>query len=43
MLMRHIDGVVTWARYRLTNAALEGNNCRVRAISQRAHGYRNPN
>lgn len=43
MLMRHIDGVVAWARYRLTNAALEGNNSRVRAISQRAHGYRNPN
>ena len=43
MLMRHIDGVVAWARYRLTNAALEGNNARVRAISQRAHGYRNPN
>jgi transposase len=43
MLMRHIDGVVAWARHRLTNAALEGNNSRVRAISQRAHGYRNPN
>jgi transposase len=43
MLMRHIDGVVSWARHRLTNAALEGNNSRVRAISQRAHGYRNPN
>jgi transposase len=44
MLMRHIDGVVAWARHRLTNAALEGNNNRVRAISQRAraHGYRNP-
>jgi len=43
MLMRHIDGVVAWARYHLTNAALEGNNARVRATSQRAHGYRNPN
>jgi transposase len=43
MLMRHIDGVISWARHRLTNAALEGNNSRVRAISQRAHGYRNPN
>ena len=43
MLMRHIDGVVAWARFRMTNAALEGNNSRVRAISQRAHGYRNPN
>jgi transposase len=43
MLLRYIDGVVAWARHRLTNAALEGNNSRVRAISQRAHGYRNPN
>jgi transposase len=43
MLMRHIDCVLAWARYHLTNAALEGNNARVRAISQRAHGYRNPN
>jgi transposase len=43
MLIRHIDGVVAWARHRMTNAALEGNNARIRAISQRAHGYRNPN
>ena len=42
MLMRHVDGVVAWARCRLTNAALEGNNSRIRAISQRGHGYRNP-
>ncbi len=41
-LMRHIDGVCAWAPLRLTNAALEGNNSRVRGISQRAHGYRNP-
>jgi transposase len=43
MLMRHIDGVVAWARLRLTNAALEGNNSRIRGLSQRARGYRNPN
>src|SRR5882762_8083099 len=36
MLMHHIDGVLAWARYHLTNAAVEGNNARVRAISQRA-------
>ena len=42
MLVHHRDGVVAWARYRLTYAALEGNNSRVRAISQRGHGYRNP-
>lgn len=36
MLMRHIDGVTAWAPLRLTNAALEGNNSRVRGLSQRA-------
>lgn len=35
MLMRHLDGVVAWARHRLTNAALEGNS-RVRGLRQRA-------
>ena len=43
MLMRHKAGVVAWAKHRLSNAALEGNNTRVRATSQRARGYRNPN
>jgi transposase len=43
MLMRHRAGVIAWAKHRLSNAALEGNNTRVRAISQRARGYRNPN
>lgn len=43
MLARHMDGVTAWAEHRLTNAALEGNNSRVRGLSQRAHGYRNPN
>ena len=43
LLMRHIDGVVAWAKHWLSNAALEGNNTRVRCISQRGRGYRNPN
>ncbi len=43
MLVAHMAGVLAWARHRLTNAALESNNARVRAISQRGHGYRNPN
>lgn len=30
------------AKHGLSNAALEGNNSRVRGISQRGHGYRNP-
>jgi len=43
MLERHMDGVTAWAEHRMTNAALEGNNSRIRGLSQRAHGYRNPN
>jgi transposase len=44
MLLRHTGRVVEWACYRLTNTALEVNNNRcARAISPRAHGYRNPN
>jgi transposase len=42
MLWRHIDGVTAWAEYRLTNAAVESNNSRIRGLSQRARGYRNP-
>ena len=30
LLMRHVAGAVTWARFRLTNTALESNNSRVR-------------
>jgi transposase len=42
MLYRHLAGVLAWTRHRLTNAALEGNNSKVRGISHRARGYRNP-
>jgi transposase len=42
MLYRHAAGVLAWAKHHLSNAALEGNNARVRGISIRARGYRNP-
>jgi transposase len=42
MIERHMDGVIAWVRGRMTNAALEGNNSHIRGLSQRAHGYRNP-
>ncbi|HEX7508956.1 MAG TPA: ISL3 family transposase, partial [Polyangia bacterium] len=42
MIERHWSGVIAWAKHGLSNAALEGNNSRVRGISQRGHGYRNP-
>ncbi len=40
---KHMAGVIAWAKHHLSNAALEGNNSRVRGISIRARGYRNPN
>lgn len=42
MIERHKVGVTNWARWHLTNAALEGNNRSIRGLSHRAHGYRNP-
>ena len=42
MIYRHWRGVIAWADWHLSNAALEGNNSRIRGLSQRAHGYRNP-
>lgn len=42
MIERHRVGVTNWARWHLTNAALEGNNRSIRGLSHRAHGYRNP-
>jgi len=41
MLFDHLDGVLAWATERLSNAALEGNNARIRSLSHRAHGFRN--
>ena len=42
MIARHALGVLAWIRHRITNAAVESNNSRMRAISQRGRGYRNP-
>ena len=42
MIRSHAAGVLAWVRHRLTNAALESHNARVRSLSLRAHGYRNP-
>jgi transposase len=42
MIARHWAGVLAWAKHHMSNAALEGNNAKVRGLSNRAHGYRNP-
>ncbi|MEK6815926.1 MAG: ISL3 family transposase [Nitrospirota bacterium] len=41
MIFTHLDGVLAWATERMTNAALEGNNARIRSLSHRGHGFRN--
>jgi len=41
MLWSHLSGVLNYATWPLTNAALEGNNSRIRGLSHRARGYRN--
>ncbi|MBI2460428.1 MAG: transposase [Candidatus Rokubacteria bacterium] len=33
---------LAWTRGRVTNGALEGMNSKVKLVSHRAHGYRNP-
>jgi transposase len=40
MVARHIEGVVGYAIHGMTNAALEGNNSRIRGLSHRARGFR---
>ncbi len=39
---RHSFGVLAWAKHGLSNVALQGNRSRSAAISQRGHGYDNP-
>ena len=40
MIRSHLDGILVWTRLRISNAALEGMNNKVKAISHRAYGFR---
>ena len=40
MIRSHLDGILVWTRLRISNAALEGMNNQVKAISHRAYGFR---
>jgi hypothetical protein len=42
MIERHWYGVLPAPEHRLSNAALDSNNPRIRGISQRGHGYATP-
>ena len=39
MIRRHLDGIVAWARTRLTNGFLEALNGLFQAAKRRARGY----
>jgi transposase len=39
-VQKHLDGILNFFRYRLTNGPLEGINNKIRLISHRAYGFR---
>lgn len=40
MLRSHLDGVLAWTKTRLSNAAVEGMNNKIKSISHRSFGFR---
>lgn len=42
LVRTHLPGILAWTRVRVTNGALEGMNNKVKLVSHRAYGYRNP-
>lgn len=41
LIRRHIEGILAWTRWRISNGALEGMNNKIKLVSHRAFGYRN--
>ena len=40
-IKNHLDGIVAfWSTNRVTNAAMEGFNCKIRCLIKQAYGYR---
>jgi transposase len=42
MLKRHLDGVLRFAKYPITNGVAEGLNSKIMSIKRKAGGFRNP-
>ena len=40
LLRSHLDGILPWTRLRLSNAAVEGMNNKIKSISHRSFGFR---
>ena len=41
MLKRHLENIVTYLKYRITNALIEGFNSKIQSIKANARGFRN--
>ena len=42
LLRAHLDGVLAWTRIRLSNGAVEGMNNKIKLVSHRSFGFRDP-
>lgn len=42
MIRDHLDGILAWTKLRVSNGALEGLNNKVKSVSKRSYGFRNP-
>ena len=40
MLRAHLDGILAWTTFRLSNGAVEGMNNKIKSISHRSFGFR---
>ena len=37
---RHLEGIIAYAKYRMTNSYVEGMNNKIKAIVHKAYGFR---
>lgn len=42
LLRRHEEGIVAWTKLRISNGAVEGMNNKIKLISRKAYGFRDP-
>jgi len=42
LIKKHLDGLLAWTKLRISNGALEGMNNKVKLVSHRSFGFRNP-
>jgi transposase len=42
LVKRHWEGILAWTQLRISNGALEGMNNKIKLVSHRSFGFRNP-